>query len=302
MLNEGAVVDDAALSVLSGVKLSGKINLPEETILDHIRHSVRLGYPQIRPDPPKAERIVLVGGGPSLADPEIFKELRDLLWQDRSTMLVTVNGSYHWCIERNLKPNCQIVMDARPHNARFLDPHVPGCRYVLASQCHPDTWARVEDRPNVWIFHAAAGGDDNIRAFLDHYYMKQWWGCSGGTTVATRAIALLRTLGYLRFDLFGVDSCWMNGNHHTYVQAENDNEVRYRAVVHPEGREDLARSFTVSPWHAKQAEDFIQVIRVNGSHFLLNVHGDGMIAYLLRTGPEAVITEMPATPVSLDQP
>jgi hypothetical protein len=36
-----------------------------------------------------------------------------------------------------------------------------------------------------------------------------------------------------------------------------------------------------APWHAKQLECFLQSIRLNGHQFLLNVHGDGLLAFAL---------------------
>lgn len=299
MLNDSPAVADTVLNVMEGVDLQGKINVEEDHLLRNIRSAVRRGYPQIRPDPPKADRIVMVGGGPSLNDPRVFEELRRLVWE--GAFLVTLNGAYHWAIERNLRPQCQFVMDARPHNARFVNPAVPRCRYVLASQCHPDTWDAVDGRPDVWIFHAAAGKDSATKEFLDSYYLGKWWGAGGGTTVATRAISVLRTLGYLRFDLFGIDSCWgPDGAHHAYSQPENDNERRFKTSICPVDRPDLTRTFVCSPWHMKQVEDFLQVIRVNGDHFLLSVHGDGMISHLIQSGADAVITEKPSDLVTAE--
>lgn len=292
MLNEGATVADEILQVMEGVDLQGKVNVEDEQLLENIKSAVRRGHTQIRPDPPKADRIALVGGGPSLNNPKVFDELRQLIFE--GAFLVTLNGAYHWALERNLRPQTQIVMDARSHNARFVNPYVPRCRYVLASQCHPSTWDAVEGRSDVWIFHAAAGKDSATKAFLDQFYMGKWWGAGGGTTVATRAISLLRTLGYLRFDLFGIDSCWgPDGSHHAYTQIENDGEKRFKTSISPVDRPDLSKTFVCSPWHMKQVEDFLQVIRVNGDHFLLSVHGDGMIAHLIKSGADAVITENP---------
>lgn len=343
MLNEGAVVPDSdvdkVLKVLDGVELKGGVNTADEQILDNIKYAVRQGITQVRPQPPNFDRVALVGGGPSLNDPQVFQELRDLVWS--GAKLVTMNGAYHWCMERNLQPRTQIVVDARDSNARFVNPPVPDCRYVLASQCHSAVWDAVKDRPGVFIFHIAPGDkDDQIKPFLDGYYRKQWYGIGGATTVATRAISVLRTLGYLRFDLFGVDSCWMDGwrlrkggnyyrhggtgeikeypnveaatadaeilandygdsgwrpviyrSHHAYDQPENNRDGRRKVTVGPSDRPDLERTFRCAPWHMKQAEDFLQLIRINGDNFLLTAHGDGMIAHLLRSGADAVIRE-----------
>jgi hypothetical protein len=276
---------DPALAVLEGIELSGDVNTSDEQLITHIAHAIRLGYPQIKPQPLQKDRVLLVGGGPSLD--ATFDELRDLYFA--GAKLVTVNGSYRWCVERNLRPSLQIVLDARAENARFLDPALPHCHYALASQCHPDTWAAVAQHPHVWIWHAMHG-DNAHRAVLDQFYAGNWHGIAGGTTVIMRALSLLRTLGYLRFDLFGVDSCYLDGQHHAYAQAENDRDRRVPVMVHPTGHPEQARRFWCAPWHLKQLECFLQTIRINGSQFLLNVHGDGLLAFALQASADVAMS------------
>lgn len=280
--------DDAAVltPVLEGVELHGSMNVDDTVVLEQIAHNIRLGHTQLCQQSPKPDRVVLVGGGPSLKTTEA--ELVALVHQ--GAKLVTTNGAYRWCLERNLKPNAQILLDARPGNAKFLEPDVPGCRYYLASQCHPSTFAAVQGREHVAIWHSI-DPDGSRAALLDAYYLRQWQGITGGTTVITRAIGLLRTLGYLRFDLFGVDSCWLDGAHHAFAQPENDRDKRLLFTVHPTGAPEKSRQFWCAPWHVKQFDDFLQFIRTSGQHFALNVHGEGLIAYALQTSADLVMTE-----------
>jgi len=277
----GTVVYDNP--VVSHYMENGKMNTQEDQVLTNMAAAIRRGHPQMRPGPPRYERICLVGSGPSLAETE--EELRELLWN--GAILVTLNGSYHWCRERNLRPNTQIVMDARPFNARFLTPHVPKCNYVVASQCAPELWDAVADYPDVWIFHCVVPSEKPQTDLLNAYYNKQWMGVGGGTTVATRAINLLRLSGYTKFDLFGVDCCWKEDGsaHHAISQPENDGQTKSRISVNFRDIPDSGKSFLCSPWHIKQFEDFMTVMRpdVNGRHFKLAVHGSGMLAYAVRT-------------------
>lgn len=287
MLNEGAAaLDDSTLKVLEGLELKGAVNLSDEALIANIRSAIQRPYPQIRPQPNQIDRIVLVGSGPSLASTE--RELRDAVFA--GAKLATVNGAYHWCLERNLQPSVQIVMDGRASNARFVEPAIPRCKYILASQCAPETWDAVDGRPDVWMFHAASGEADGVKTLLDTHYLGQWFGVGGGTTVITRAITLLRSVGYLRFDLFGVDCCWMDGQHHAMAQPENANDKPFSVTV-TDDETDSTRTFVASPWHLKQFEDFLQLIRVNGEHFLLNVHGEGLLAHALATKAALHVTE-----------
>lgn len=295
MLNAGTVVTDDVLKVIEGVELHGQINVSDDHLLANVRSAIRRPYPQVRRDAVKRDRICLVGSGPSLADTE--QALVDLLFAGRTkagqpaTRLVTVNGAYHWCLERHLQPSIQIVMDARATNARFLEPAIPNCTYLLASQCAPETWDAVEGRPDVWMFHAANAMEGALRELLDAHFLGQWQPIGGGTTVGTRAIMLLRILGYLTFDLFGMDSCWLGDVHHAMDQPENAHDARMPFQIHPSGEPEKARTFWCSPWHVKQAEDFLQLIRINGDAFQLQVHGDGLLAYILSIGADCVLED-----------
>lgn len=279
--------DAINMKVIEGLELAGCLNTSDEQVLANIRSAVRRQHPQIKPQSLQNDRVCLVGSGPSLAQTE--GELVRLIQE--GAKLVTCNGAYHWCLERNLKPSAQVIIDARPENVRFVQPEVPNCIYLLASQCHPAIWDAVEGRPSVWIFHTLNEGNP-AQPILDEYYLGKWKGVSGGTTVATRALVVLRMLGYLRFDLFGIDSCMLGGEHHAMPQPENERDKFYPLKVGPTGHPELSRTFTVTPWHIKQFEDILQFIRVNGDHLVLNVHGDGLIAYALGVGADLAIDEV----------
>jgi hypothetical protein len=280
------IATSGPLQVLSGLSMGGKLNTDSETICAHIASSIRRGHQQVRREGAKTDRIALVGGGPSLND--TVGELRELLWA--GAKLVTVNGAYNWALEHNFRPSTQIVLDARESNVRFLSPEVPLCNYVLASQCHPALWDAVEGRERVWIFHPVVS-DGPEKDLLDAYYHKLWQPITGGSTVGMRALVVMRTLGYLRFDLFGMDSCFRGAAHHAYPQPENEQDRRFIVRSHPEGHPELEREFHCAPWHLKQLEDFLQLIKFNGEQFLLNVHGDGLLAHALRSNAQLVIEE-----------
>jgi len=277
------------MRVLEGVELRGQMNTPDNDVIEHVRYAIRQGHPQIQMRNPQHDRIALVGSGPTLKDTE--KELVALLHE--GAKLVTTNGAYAWCLERNLRPSAQIVLDSRESTARFLQPEVSRCRYYAASQCHPSVWEALKGREFVGIFHAASpDGDSQIKTVPDEYYRGRWQGVPGGTTVMTRAIGLLRLMGYLRFDLFGVDCCWIGDEHHAFPQKENERDRKIRISITPTD-ETEGREFYCAPWMLKQLEDFLQMIRMMGDHFSLSVHGDGLLAYAIHraAGASAQVTE-----------
>ena len=276
----------SALQVIEGIAFKGQINTDDTQLLANIAHSIRLGFPQVKPQDLQTDRVCLVGGGPSLET--TFDELRDLYFA--GARVVTINGAYHWCLARNIRPSAQIVLDARPSNARFLTPAVPKCHYMVASQCAPETWAVVQDgRPNVWIWHAISPNEETEQV-LSAYYLDRWGsighGSIGGTTAGIRGIALMRTLGFVRFDLFGMDSCYVEGRGHAYPQPENEADRVHRFTLAPSGHPELARTFLAAGWMAKQVECFLQMIRAKGNDFLIEVHGDGMLAHALNAAAQ----------------
>lgn len=283
---------DADLKVIEGIELKGRVNTADEDILHNISYAIRQGHTQLRSQGPQMDRVCIVGGGPSLRTTE--HELVALLRE--GAKLVTLNGAYQWALERNLKPQTQVMIDARPGNERFLDPPIPGCNYLIASQCHPRVWDMVADREKVWIFHTVHRTESAAADLLNRYYLKRWESVNGGSTVASRALYALRMLGYLRFDMFGIDCCWdeQGIEHHAYPQPENAQDRRYNVTIAPGDAPDRARTFYCSAWHLKQYEDFLQMIKAVGQQFLLQFHGDGMLAYTIATNADlsdVVITE-----------
>jgi len=211
--------------------------------------------------------VVILGGGPSL--PKELETIRKL--KDSGAKIVTLNGAYHWALEHGLGPVTQIVVDARPFNARFTHPVADGCKYLIASQCDPSVLEGLP-KSRTWLWHTSA---DFIRPLLDEH-CSVWFGVPGGSTVLLRAIPLLRMLGFHLFHLFGCDSC-VTETHHAYAQPENDAEALLPVTCGGE-------VFQCQPWQIGQAQEFISLIQVLGSEFDLAVYGGGLLQHILETG------------------
>lgn len=262
-----------------------RVNTPDEIILEQVAFNIRRGLPQARPYEPNVNTAIIVAGGPSLNLTE--KELVETVWAGGK--VIAVNGAYQWCVNHNIKPAAMVMMDAREFNSRFVETPVKDCHYLISSQCHPKAFELCRDR-KVTIWHSLSAGEAEL-ALLDDFYQKIHHPVTLGTTVSLRAISLMRMLGFTKMEVFGLDSCWIGDDHHAYEQKENNGEKIMPVWIRPEGRDDLAQRFICSVWQAKQAADFMELIKDRGELFKLNVHGPGLIATMIRTGAELEIDE-----------
>ncbi|KKL70650.1 hypothetical protein LCGC14_2102810, partial [marine sediment metagenome] len=215
----------AGLIQIKGEHLGNTLNVEEEAIYSNIRHSIALGLPQVFPHQLAPYKVAIIGGGPSL---EYFVEdIRERFW--RGDKIIALNNTYNWLIDNNIRPSAVVMADSRDFMARFVERAVPDCKYFIASQCAPEVFAKVMDR-ETHIWHCC--NDETEVDILDEYYLgHNYHPVAGGSTVALRAIGLMRMLGNRYMDLFGIDSCHMNGKHHAYEQPENDDE-EVRSIVY----------------------------------------------------------------------
>ena len=276
------------------VAKTGVLNIEHATARANVTHNIAQGWQQVHPQPTNDLECMIVGGGPSLPAFEAEIQRR----RAEGVKLITLNGAYHWALEHGLTPSAQIIVDARPFNARFTKPVVPGFKqgdqgpvegtlYFVASQCDPGVLEGLP-KDRTYLFHTMTALVEDL---LIAQYGQEWHSIPGGSTVLLRAIPLLRLLGFTRFYLYGCDSCLMprpespdgqsGFEHHAYPQAENDGQPVYPVTTNPGGR-----IFYCHGWMISQAQELLDLITVLGEEIELEIPGDGLLAYLLQTGAQ----------------
>lgn len=253
----------------------GRVNTEHSVIYDNIRANIRRHLPQLDRHVPNDYKVALLLGGPSLAHTPIPKGYK----------IATVNATHDWALDHGLTPSLFMMLDARAHNARFVQRPVKSCRYFLESQVDPKVYDALQDH-DVRIFHGAAKEEKKI---LDRFYMKRWINVPGGGSIGTRAIGLLYTIGVRHILVIGMDGCLVRGKHHAYAQSENDFEAVRKVRV---GR----RRFQVHGWMIAQADDLLRMVPEFPSDLEIGFEGDGLIPHLIkenatRDKPVRVIVE-----------
>lgn len=236
---------------------------PQEVMAGHVKANLACGYEEAQPYKVQPEtEVAILAGGPSLT-----------LFDRPDLPIITVNGAYNWALERGYKPKAQIIVDPREWNKRFTQPVIPGCKYLIASQCHPEV-AKSVPKDQVWLWHSG----DIAAPVMRELERKEWMAIFGGSTVMLRGLPLLSMLGLRKFHIYGFDSCLYGAQHHAYAQPENDLEKVVELDVG-------GKKFHCHTWMAAQAQEFIDLVK----HMLpddveMHVYGDGLIAHILRTG------------------
>ena len=252
------------------------VNEDPKKIRENIKENIQRDLPQVRPYETQWDKVIAL----ALGGPTLNKTFPELLNKRKNGMpVVTVNGTHKYCMDNGLVPSAMVMLDSREFNQRFVMPLSEDCKYFISSQCHPSVFDILKDH-QVWIWHCA--GDDDNEDLLKEKYGSEYYPVMGGSTVALRAVHLLRMLGFHKLELFGFDSCIME-THHAYDQPENDGEKVLDIVV-------SGKEFQCTAAHYHQAKEFVQMIQSTGEHYDLAVHGNGLISHIIKN-PELLRTK-----------
>lgn len=253
-----------------GIKIQGMLNTDEDKIRDNIRENLKRGHPQIWPFKEQETEVCICAGGPSLKDHlEDIKEK-----QCQGAKVVALANVAHLLKDAGIRYNAHILLDAKPRNSTFILPNVD-TTYFIASQCDPSVFEAAEKTgKDIYIWHGVNNPEefDVLQETGEPFIPVQ-----AGTTITPRAIRLFNILGYKNFHIYGFDSCYREGEHHSYEQPDADKHKRFKLDF--EGKE-----FTVSPWMIAQFMEFTNFVKNFGMNLNLKVYGDGLIARLIEIG------------------
>lgn len=249
-----------------------RVNTSDERRRDHVLANLMAMLPQVERHDPNPVDCCIVGGGPTLTDE--LGALRDL--RNDGAKVIATNGSYDFLLDHGITPSAHVVLDARPTNARFVQRPREDVTYFLASQVHPDVTRALMRMPRVYQFHCY---DAATKGLLERWFFGAVHIQAGGSTVGLRSFVLARLLGFMRFHMFGLDSCCEVGNaavplHHAYDQPENDRDPFLEVDVN-------GRRFVSTPWMVSQAEDLVRMIVGLQGNVAVKIYGDGLLSHLL---------------------
>lgn len=273
---EGAVFYGSVYANGNDVSDMTGLNISEDRVRSNILANLSLGFQEVCPHEVQDETVYILAGGASLG----AHEAEIVALGKEGKKFITVNGTYKWLIDRGIRPAAHFMVDGRTFNERFIHTIIDTCKYIFSSQVAHEVAAKVP-KAQGWLYHS--GDSDFVKEVFEHHCKeigvdKSWYPVMGGTTVINRALVVLAMLGFRKIEIFGWDSCVIDGQHHAYEQKENDEKRTIEVMVG-------GRRFQCHPWMVVQANEVPKLIRyilglIDG--FEINVRGDGLIAHMLQ--------------------
>ncbi len=214
---------------------------------------------------------VAVAGGPSLRSRlgAVKKRKRD------GQCIVALNGTAKLLRENGIEPDLIAFCDPSDKVLGFISDEPDKCLYLVASGCHPSVLDKLSDRA-VLLWHMDIPGAGS-EAVLDAYPDKPSSLIGGGSTIGLRIMNLFYLLGFRTWHHYGLDSSYADdGADHAYTKHDGP-ELEWMGVT------VNGKGYRVSPWMARQAEEFKEFYAMFLNHGCrITVHGEGLIPDMWR--------------------
>lgn len=252
---------------------------------EQIEENLKLGLPLLATLPEfnkvkgKNKKIALVGGGSSLKDEKLLKEL---------SMFKTIMacGSVHdYLITQGIIPTYASNCDPDAVCAGYYTKSDTEVKYLIASNAAKEVLDTLKDKQIVlWHCHS-----DEIKEKMIELetktYKRDYQAVGGGCTVGLRSISIALCLGYSNIHLFGFDSCMGadGSDHHAYDWANPEVESKLIERVHKiqigteEGPLKDGKHYYVAGYQLAQMENFKDFYSRHKEYFMPTFHGKGAL-------------------------
>jgi hypothetical protein len=164
-----------------------------------IKHALRRVKGRIQPHPERADRVAIVGFGPSLAD--TWAEIKEFEY------VISCSGAHKFLIERGIVPNWHVEVDPRSHKIALLGEPNPAVTYLPSSTSHPEylehlykgLGQEIFDK-QVLLWHVFDSSEEGARILP-----RGEWCITGGCDVGLRSIGIAAFFGFRDLHIFGLD-------------------------------------------------------------------------------------------------
>ncbi len=232
------------------------------------------------------ETLIIVGGGPSVRDPETLSLIRRL-HRKRDHKIIAPNRSHDFLVSHGIIPDFGVVIDWGSHVADYIKRWQRDTKYIIGHQAAPETyraWRNAGITPYMVFVEANCGEYDVLRF---QYPERRDWICVGGkNTIGMRCLEIGGIMGFRQFELVGFDSCYRDGKLYGYSKSYIEEEsAKNFTLALPDGSKP--RTFRANASMRKQCGGFMlemqemdrMVTQKKMPAMHVRVHGDGAVPY-----------------------
>jgi len=224
MIPERLIVPPHVQDILPKEPSSGnKIKFVNPNVKNYpinIAHAGQLhkdGMPVMKANMEKGTAII-VGSGPSLANPDVLEEVRRLT-QEEGADIIATKAAIKYVHDQGILVKYAVTMDPGSHIAcEEKVPRVPGVIHIVASSSDPTLFEYLKDE-EVMIFHSATGYEKEVEMYQDLFEVADVM--TGGYNVVNRAVSCAMYMGYKKIVLAGCDCGWRE-NESFYVDGKQN--------------------------------------------------------------------------------
>jgi hypothetical protein len=208
----------------------------------------------------------LVCYGPSLKNTWPSLMLAKAAGQD----IFSVSGSHDFLIEHGITPTAHMDCDPRPHKVQMLSAPNHGVKYWLASCVDPSYLDKL-DGYDVSLWHSYNGVKSKEAFEIDPGHRM----IIGGGSIGLRAMSVLYCRGYRKFEIHGMDCCFLNSEHHA-----GDHKGKNHDAVPVKCGDRWFQANAVMILYARYFPKQIALM----PDAAINLHGDGLLQHMTKLG------------------
>ena len=230
------------------------------------------------PDATPHKSVIIVSSGPSAHSEALW-------WRIRTERPITLalNGGLELFAQRGIAPTYWACCDPQELVNEFIPEHPPlKTRYLLATKCPESLFARLQDEGcaiETWRVDELSAPLDKLRT-----------PCAVSITLVAQS--LMRYRGFTRFEHYGWDCCFVDGEHHASKQPEPDAE-RMPFAIETEDGQTVYRCELIGPWLAELRDAGLQAYNLHTMGYEIVVHGPHAVAQILRVRGLAKTPDIP---------
>lgn len=247
------------------------VNFTDEEFLENVRSALARNLPTVATFAPAHDkRMLICGNGPSLA--MNVGRLRKLARKGHK--VVACNNAYEFLKRAKVPVWAQAVMDACEDTIKYVA-HRDKILYLACGLCRPELFETLRGR-DILLWYCTHHNEETMQAALKLAEGRNAFFFGGGSTVTLRMPWVGYAMGFRKFELYGVDSCF-----HGARQYAAPGQV-YRNIIKVFCGD---KEFTTSPQMADQAASFLTIMKSFNRLFpgaTLDVHGQGLIPEIVR--------------------